>query len=98
MRPANDTMTNSPPARYSPTFSGVSFSAARPIDLMPPMMTSQASTATRMPDTHSGRPTCVLSTSAIELVCVKGVVVSAAIPATTANVIASAGDRSPSCR
>ena len=40
-------MTNSPPARYEPTLSGVSFSAARPIDLMPPMITSHVSTATR---------------------------------------------------
>ena len=48
------------------------------------MITSQVSTATTTPDTHSGTPTCVFITSAIEFVCVNGVVVSAAMPATTA--------------
>ena len=67
-----------------PTFAGASFSKARPIDLIPPMMTSHVSTATTTPDTHVGTPTCVCATSAIEFVCVKGVVVSAATPATTA--------------
>ena len=47
---AKDTITNRPPDRYRPTLSGVSFSAARPIDLMPPMTTSHVSTATAMPD------------------------------------------------
>ena len=34
-----------PPTRYRPTLSGDSLSAARPIDLIPPMITSHVSTA-----------------------------------------------------
>ncbi len=49
-------MTIRPPARYRPTLSGDSFSAARPIDLMPPMITSQVSTAMTMPETSRGMP------------------------------------------
>ncbi len=73
-------MTNRPPDRYRPTLSGVSFSAARPIDLIPPMMTSHVSTATAMPVIHGGTPTIVRITRAIEFVCVNGVVVRAATP------------------
>ena len=65
---------------------------------MPPMITSQVSTATTTPDTHLGMPTCVFITSAMEFVCVNGVVVSAAMPATIAKVIAIAGDFNPSRR
>jgi hypothetical protein len=68
------------------------------MDLIPPMITSHVSTAIARPDTHFGTPTCVFITSAIELVCVNGVVVSAAMPATTAYVMASAGDLRPSRR
>ena len=81
---AKDKMTKIPPARYRPTLRGVSFSAARPIDLMPPMMTSHVSTATVTPVPHFGTPSVVSITSAIEFVCVNGVVVSAATPATSA--------------
>jgi hypothetical protein len=95
---AKVTITMSPPPRYSPTFSGVSFSAARPIARMPPMTTSQASTASTTPESHRGTPACVCQTSAIELVCVNGVVVSAASPATSAYTQASSGLRRPSRR
>ena len=79
--------------------SGDSFSAARPIDLMPPMITSQVSTAMTMPDGEpSGCRTRVSSTSAIEFGCVNGVVVSAATAATNANSQASDGERRPSRR
>jgi hypothetical protein len=59
-------------------------SAARPIDLMPPMMTSQASTATMTPETRVGMPNWLFHTTAMEFGWVKGVVVRAAIPATRA--------------
>ena len=72
-------ITISPPARYKPTFSGESRSAARPIDLIPPMMTSHVSTATRCRTTLD-TPNTLLTTSAIEFGCVNGVVVSAATP------------------
>ena len=65
---------------------------------MPPMITSQVSTATTTPEIQVGTPTCVFMTTAIEFVCVNGVVVSAAMPATIAKVIASAGDFRPSRR
>ena len=84
MREAKLTITIRPPARYSPTLSGVSFSAALPMDWMPPMITSHVSTAMSTPDAHVGTPNCVFHTSAIELVCVNGVVVSAATPAISA--------------
>jgi hypothetical protein len=83
-RSANDTITIRPPARYNPTFSGASFSAARPIDLIPPMITAQVSTATTTPVTHVGIPNTLSCATAIEFGCVNGVVVSAATPATTA--------------
>ena len=54
------------------------------MDLIPPMITSHVRTATTTPETQNGTPTCEFMTSAIELVCVNGVVVSAATPATTA--------------
>ena len=50
-------MTISPPARYKPTFKGDNFSAAHPIDLMPPMMTSHVSMAIVIPDASFGMPT-----------------------------------------
>ena len=43
-------------------------------------------------------PKTLLTTSAIEFGCVNGVVVSAATPATSAKIHASAGDFSPSRR
>ena len=85
IRPALIRMTIRPPTRYRPTLSGDSFSAARPIDLMPPMITSHVSTAMAMPDTIRGIPSTRVSTSAMELGCVNGVVVSAATAATSAN-------------
>ena len=48
------------------------------------MITSHVSTPMTMPDTHVGTPLRTCQTSAMELVCVNGVVVSAAIPATRA--------------
>ncbi len=78
--------------------SGDSFSAALPIDLMPPMMTSHVSTAMTMPETSRGMPSTVSSTSAIELGCVNGVVVSAATAATNAKSHARNGERRPSRR
>ena len=63
---------------------GASFSAARPIDFTPPMITSQVRTATTTPVTSVGTPNSLSSTTAIELGWVKGVVVRAAIPATSA--------------
>ncbi len=75
MREAKLTITNSPPARYKPTLSGVSRSAALPMDWMPPMITSHVSTAISTPEAQVGTPNCVFQTSAIELVCVNGVVV-----------------------
>src|SRR6478609_5243844 len=83
-RLANVTMTISPPTRYRPTFSGASTSAARPIVLMPPMMTAHTNTATTTPTIHVGTPNTVLTASAIEFGCVNGVVVNAATPATSA--------------
>ena len=50
------------------------------------------------PVIHVGTRTAECITSAIEFVCVNGVVVNAAIPATTAYDIASAGDFRPSRR
>jgi hypothetical protein len=91
-------MTIRPPARYRPTFSGDSFAAARPIDLMPPMITSHVSTATAIPMTTFGIPKTLLTTSAIEFGCVNGVVVSAATAATNAKVVARNGDFRPSRR
>ncbi len=88
----------SPPTRYRPTLSGDSFSAALPIDLMPPMMTSHVSTAMAMPETSAGCRAPSSSTSAIELGCVNGVVVSAATAATNAKSHARNGERSPSRR
>ena len=55
-------------------------------------------TAITTPEIHRGMPTSVCATRAIEFVCVNGVVVSAATPATTAYVIASARDFNPSRR
>jgi hypothetical protein len=78
--------------------SGDSFSAARPIDEMPPMITSHVSTAIAIPDASLGKPNTVSSTSAIEFGCVNGVVVNAAIAATNANSHARTGDRNPSRR
>ena len=78
--------------------SGESFSAALPIDLIPPMMTSHVSTAMAIPETMRGIPTTEFSTSAMELGCVKGVVVSAATAATNAKSHARKGDRRPSRR
>ena len=78
--------------------SGDSLSAALPIDLMPPMMTSHVSTAMAMPETMRGMPNTESSTSAIELGWVKGVVVSAATAATNANSQARNGERRPSRR
>ena len=83
-RSANEMITVTPPRMYSATLSGASFSAARPIDLMPPMMTAHVSTAMMIPATHVRIPNAVLSATAIEFGCVNGVVVSAATPATSA--------------
>ena len=77
---------------------GDSFSAARPIDLIPPMITSQVSTAIAMPDASLGMPTTESSTSAIEFGWVNGVVVNAAIAATNAKSQARTGERRPSRR
>ena len=63
---------------------------------MPPTMTSQTSTAMPMPAIHVGRPSSLCRTTAIELGCVKGVVVIAATPAMSAYVLASQGDLRPS--
>ena len=63
---------------------GASFSATRPIDFTPPMITSQVSTATTNPVARVGTRNWLSRTTAIELGCVKGVVVSAAIPARSA--------------
>ena len=62
------------------------------------MITSQVSTAMTIPDASRGIPKTVLSTSAIELGWVNGVVVSAATAATNANSHASDGERNPSRR
>ena len=78
--------------------SGDSFSAARPMALIPPMITSHVSTAMTTPDARRGTPTTVSRTSAIEFGWVNGVVVSAATAATNAKVQASAGERRPSRR
>ena len=51
---------------------------------MPPMITSHVSTAISRPEAHVGTPNCVFHTSAMELVWVNGVVVSAATPAMSA--------------
>ena len=64
--------------------SGASFSAARPMDFMPPMITSQASTAMARPETQVGMRSWLRNTTAMELGWVKGVVVRAATPATSA--------------
>ena len=48
------------------------------------MITSHASTATTTPVIQVGTPAFVCHTRAIEFVCVNGVVVSAAMPATSA--------------
>src|SRR5262245_11167679 len=95
-------MTISPPVSYSATLSGASFSAARPMDLMPPMITAQVSTATTQPVMNAVRSTrprngsvtvpdgsSWLTATAIEFGCVNGVVVNAATPATTAYASAS---------
>ncbi len=63
---------------------GASFSATRPIDFTPPMMTSQVRAATTTPVTRGFTRNWLSITLAIELGCVKGVVVSAAIPARSA--------------
>ena len=55
-------------------------------------------TAITTPEIHVGTPICEFMTTAIEFVCVKGVVVSAAMPATIANAMASPGDFRPSRR
>ena len=78
--------------------SGESTCATLPIDLMPRMITAHTSTAITMPAIQVGTPNTLSSTSAIELGCVKGVVVSAPTPATSAKVLASAGDFRPSRR
>ena len=83
-RPAFTAITNSPPARYRTTFSGDSFSTARPIDFTPPMITSQVSTAMMTPESQGFIENSAWSATAIELGCVNGVVVSAATPATSA--------------
>ena len=63
------------------------------------MITSHVSTAMTTPDTEARHADDACSrTSAIEFGCVNGVVVSAATPATSAKVQASAGDFSPSRR
>ena len=94
----NITITMSPPTRYSPTFSGDSFSATRPIDLMPRMMTAQTRTAIADAGDPGRHAEHAVEHQAIELGWVKGVVVSAPTPATSANVLASAGDFMPSRR
>ncbi|MNC95423.1 hypothetical protein D3C83_125420 [compost metagenome] len=77
--------------------SGDSFSTARPIDLMPPMITAHVSTANASPVKNAVRltvpntgsvmsplgNTCPIAI-AIEFGCVNGVVVNAATPATSA--------------
>ncbi len=84
MRPANVTSTTRPPTKYNATLSGASFSAARPIDVTPPMTTSQVRRATVTPTIQVGTPNTAFTATAIELGCVNGVVVSAATPATIA--------------
>ena len=59
-------------------------------------MTSHTSTAIAMPDSHVGIPSWLLSTTAIELGWVNGVVVIAATPAMSAYVEASHGSFRPS--
>ena len=78
--------------------SGESFSAARPIDEMPPMITSQVRTAITIPEISGRMPNTEFSTSAIEFGCENGVVVRAATAATSAKIHASAGERKPSRR
>ena len=85
-------MTVTPPTRYRPTLSGDSFSAARPIDLMPRMMTAHTSTAMTRPASQVGTPNTLSNTMAIEFGWVKGVVVSAPMPAMSANALASPGE------
>ena len=51
-----------------------------------------------MPAIHVGMPNTLSKTMAIELGCVKGVVVSAPMPAISANVLASIGEPKPSRR
>ena len=97
-RSAWRTMTSRPPARYRTTLAGASFSAARPIDFTPPMITSHVSTATRTPVTRVGTRNWLSRTTAIELGCVKGVVVRAAIPATSAYAQPSRRSPRPSRR
>ena len=77
---------------------GASRSAARPIDVTPPMMTSQVRTATTIPVASVGTPSSLRITTAIELGWVKGVVVSAAMPATSAYSQPSRGSPRPSRR
>ena len=91
-------MTISPPARYSPTFRGASFSAARPMLFTPPITTSHVSTAITTPEAHGGMENWLCHTTAMEFGCVKGVVVSAATPAIIAYSHASFGEPNPSFR
>jgi hypothetical protein len=84
MAPACEMMTTRPPATYRNTFAGESHCITRPIEVMPPMITSHASTASTTPVTHVGTWNWLAKTTAMELGCVPGVVVSAATPATSA--------------
>ena len=62
------------------------------------MITSQVSTAMTTPEISGRMPNTELSTSAIELGCENGVVVRAAMAATSAKIQASAGERNQSRR
>ena len=63
---------------------GESFSTARPMDFTPPMITSHVRTAMMAPDTQGLIENSDWNATAIEFGCVKGVVVRAATPATSA--------------
>jgi hypothetical protein len=77
-------MTMRPPTKYNPTLAGERRSATRPIDFRPPMMTSHVRIAMMRPESQVGIANSDAHTTAIELGCVKGVVVRAATPATSA--------------
>ena len=83
--PRVDEDDHQPPGQIQPTFKGASSSAARPMRATPPMITSQVSTAMPSPEARAGGcANWLCSTTAMELGWVKGVVVRAATPATSA--------------
>jgi hypothetical protein len=68
------------------------------MERIPPMITSQASTAITAPETQVDRANSLFQTTAMEFGCVNGVVVSAATPATSPYVQPRAGLLMPSRR